>query len=155
MSSSQSKVLISWSVNTRGVWDPSVIWSFSQLSFYAQKQTNKQTTMTWVDILQLTRTVSHTWNFRSHKIRLVLLETFPELRALMDLIFVYVWVLFVCLFVCFLRKRLSVYSPGCPGTHSVDQAGFELRNPPASASQVLGLKACATTAGIVRISIPA
>jgi hypothetical protein len=37
-------------------------------------------------------------------------------------------------------------SPGCPGTHSVDQAGLELRNPPASASQVLGLKACATTA---------
>ncbi|GAB1296554.1 26S proteasome non-ATPase regulatory subunit 11 [Apodemus speciosus] len=31
--------------------------------------------------------------------------------------------------------------PGCPGTHSVDQAGLELRNPPASASQVLGLKA--------------
>jgi hypothetical protein len=28
----------------------------------------------------------------------------------------------------------------------VDQAGPELRNPPASASQVLGLKACATTA---------
>ncbi|GAB1286772.1 Tau-tubulin kinase 2 [Apodemus speciosus] len=28
----------------------------------------------------------------------------------------------------------------CPGTHSVDQAGLELRNPPASASQVLGLK---------------
>jgi hypothetical protein len=37
-------------------------------------------------------------------------------------------------------------SPGCPGTHSVNQAGLELRNPPASASQVLGLKACATTA---------
>jgi hypothetical protein len=27
----------------------------------------------------------------------------------------------------------------------VDQAGLELRNPPASASRVLGLKACATT----------
>jgi hypothetical protein len=27
--------------------------------------------------------------------------------------------------------------------HSVDQAVLELRNPPASASQVLGLKACA------------
>ncbi|GAB1286845.1 Transient receptor potential cation channel subfamily M member 7 [Apodemus speciosus] len=36
--------------------------------------------------------------------------------------------------------------PGCPGTHSVDQAGLELRNQPASASQVLGLKAWATTA---------
>jgi hypothetical protein len=37
------------------------------------------------------------------------------------------------------------YSPGCPGTHFVDQAGLELRNLPASASQVLGLKACTTT----------
>jgi hypothetical protein len=41
-------------------------------------------------------------------------------------------------------NRVSVCSLGCPGTHSVDQAGLELRNPPASASQVLGLKACAT-----------
>jgi hypothetical protein len=38
-------------------------------------------------------------------------------------------------------------SPGCPGTHFVDQAGLELRNLPASASRVLGLKACATTPG--------
>jgi hypothetical protein len=32
------------------------------------------------------------------------------------------------------RDRVSLYSPGCLGTHSVDQAGLELRNPPASAS---------------------
>jgi hypothetical protein len=44
------------------------------------------------------------------------------------------------------RDRVSLYSPGCPGTHFVDQAGLELRNPPASASRVLGLKMCATTA---------
>jgi hypothetical protein len=44
------------------------------------------------------------------------------------------------------RDRVSLCNPGCPGAHSVDQAGIELRNPPASASQVLGLKACATTA---------
>jgi hypothetical protein len=44
------------------------------------------------------------------------------------------------------------YSPGCPGTHFVDQAGLELRNPPASASQVLGLKACATTPGTVEFN---
>jgi hypothetical protein len=43
--------------------------------------------------------------------------------------------------------RFSLYSPGCPGTHFVDQAGLELRNSPASASQVLGLKACTTTPG--------
>jgi hypothetical protein len=51
---------------------------------------------------------------------------------------------FVCLF---FRDRVSLYSPGCPGTHFVDQAGLELRNLPASASQVLGLKVCATTPG--------
>jgi hypothetical protein len=32
------------------------------------------------------------------------------------------------------RDRVSLYSPGCPGTHFVDQAGLELRNLPASAS---------------------
>jgi hypothetical protein len=52
--------------------------------------------------------------------------------------------LFFCLFV--FRDRVSLCSPGCPGILSVDQAGLELRNPPASASRVLGLKACATTA---------
>jgi hypothetical protein len=46
------------------------------------------------------------------------------------------------------RDRVSLCSPGCPGTHFVDQAGLELRNPPASASRVLGLKACATTPGL-------
>lgn len=45
----------------------------------------------------------------------------------------------VVLFFCFL------YSPGHPGTHSVDKAGLELRNLSASASQVHGPKACATT----------
>jgi hypothetical protein len=56
------------------------------------------------------------------------------------------FLLFVCLFVCF-RDRVSLYSPGCPETHSVDQAVLELRNQPASASRVLGLKACSTTPG--------
>jgi hypothetical protein len=62
-----------------------------------------------------------------------------------------VFCLFVCLFCfvlfCFVfRDRVSLYSLGCPGTHFVDQAGLELRNLLVSASQVLGLKACATTA---------
>jgi hypothetical protein len=53
---------------------------------------------------------------------------------------------FVCLLVfCFFETGF-LCSPGYPGTHFVDQAGLELRNPPASASQVLGLKVCATTA---------
>jgi hypothetical protein len=42
------------------------------------------------------------------------------------------------------QDRVSLCSPGCPGTHFVDQAGLELRNPPASASRVLELKAYAT-----------
>jgi hypothetical protein len=35
------------------------------------------------------------------------------------------------------QDRVSLYSPGCPGTHFVDQAVLELRNPPASASRIL------------------
>jgi hypothetical protein len=55
--------------------------------------------------------------------------------------------LFCFVLFCFVfQNRVSLCSPGCPGTHSVDQAGLKLRNPPASASKVLGLKACATTA---------
>jgi hypothetical protein len=50
------------------------------------------------------------------------------------------YVFVFCFFVfCF-------WFPGCPGTHFVDQAGLKLRNLPASASQMLGLKVCATTA---------
>jgi hypothetical protein len=55
---------------------------------------------------------------------------------------------FVCLFVLVFQDRVSLCSPGCPGTHFVDQAGLELRNLPASASRVLELKACATTSGL-------
>jgi hypothetical protein len=79
---------------------------------------------------------------------------------------------FVCLFVCFLFffclfvffcffflfffllllffwlfETGFLCSPGCPGIHFVDQAALEPRNLPASASQVLGLKACTTTPG--------
>jgi hypothetical protein len=51
---------------------------------------------------------------------------------------------------CF-QDRISLCSPGYPGTHSVDQAGLKFRNPPTSASQVLGLKACATTARLTSL----
>ena len=54
----------------------------------------------------------------------------------------------VFLFVLVFRDRVSLYSSDCPGTHFVDQAGLELRNLPASASLMLGLKACATTPGL-------
>jgi hypothetical protein len=42
------------------------------------------------------------------------------------------------------QDRVSLCNPGCPGTHFIDQVGLELRNLPASASRVLGLKACTT-----------
>jgi hypothetical protein len=41
---------------------------------------------------------------------------------------------FFVVVVLFFRDRVSLCSPGCLGTHSVDQAGLELRNWPASAS---------------------
>jgi hypothetical protein len=57
--------------------------------------------------------------------------------------FFFLFFVFVCLFfeTGFLCVALAVLELA----HFVDQAGLELRNPPASASQVLGLKACATT----------
>jgi hypothetical protein len=64
-------------------------------------------------------------------------------------LFFFFFCLFVCsVFVLFFQDRVSVFSPGYPGTHSVDQAGLKLRNLPASALQVLELKAYATTAGL-------
>jgi hypothetical protein len=57
--------------------------------------------------------------------------------------FLFVWFWFWSLV---FQDRVSLHNPGCPRTHSVDQAGLELRNLPASASQGLGLKVCATTA---------
>jgi hypothetical protein len=67
----------------------------------------------------------------------------PQLRILC----LALYPIFIVFF--FLRDRVYLYSPGCPETHFIDQAGLELRNPPASASQVLGLKACATTPGCI------
>jgi hypothetical protein len=62
--------------------------------------------------------------------------------------------LFCFVLFCFVfRDRVSLCSPGCPGTHFVDQAGLELRNSPASVSQVLGLKACATMPGLTLLSM--
>jgi hypothetical protein len=81
--------------------------------------------------------------------RFVIINTFNVNIYSFTIIYLFSSVFF-CLFVCFVlffRDRVSLCSPGCPGTHFVDQAGLELRNPPASASRVLGLKACATTPG--------
>ena len=54
---------------------------------------------------------------------------------------------FVFVFVFVFQARVSLYSPGCPGLHFVDQAGLELRNLPASAFQVMGLNVCTTMPG--------
>jgi hypothetical protein len=52
------------------------------------------------------------------------------------------------LLVCLFETGFPLCSPGCPGTHSVDQDNLKLIeiHPPASASRVLGLKACTITA---------
>ena len=74
-------------------------------------------------------------------------------------VFFLLLLLLFCLFVCFCLffgffwDRVSLYSPDCRGTHSVDQAGLELRNLPVSASRVLGLKACATTPSLFLLLI--
>jgi hypothetical protein len=52
--------------------------------------------------------------------------------------------LFFVFIFCFSRQGFSVQS--WLFWNSVDQASLELRNPPASASQVLGLQACTTPA---------
>jgi hypothetical protein len=62
--------------------------------------------------------------------------------------FLFLFVCFVFVVVVVFRDRVSLCSPGCPGTHFVEQAGRELRNPSASASRMLGLKACATMPSI-------
>jgi hypothetical protein len=58
----------------------------------------------------------------------------------------------VVVVVAFFETRVSLCSPDYPGTHSVDQTGLKLRNPPASASQVLGLKVYTTTAQLKKKS---
>jgi hypothetical protein len=69
-----------------------------------------------------------------------------------DFVLWFCFVLFCFVLFCF----ETGYSPGCPGTHFVDQAGLKFRNPPASASRVLALKACATTArrSLFLIAVP-
>ena len=49
------------------------------------------------------------------------------------------------------QDRVSLCSPVCPGAYSVDQAGLELRDPPASAFRVLGLKACTNTTQLISL----
>jgi hypothetical protein len=61
-------------------------------------------------------------------------------------IYLFIYLFFFLVF-WFFRDRVSLYSLGYPEIHFVDQDGLELRNLPASASRVLGLKVCTTTPG--------
>ena len=45
----------------------------------------------------------------------------------------------LCL-VLFFPDRVSLCRPGCPGTHSIDKAGLELRDLPSSFSPSTGIK---------------
>ena len=80
-----------------------------------------------------------------------IIEECLEITIFFFFLFFFLFCLFVCLF---FRDRVSLDSSGCPGTHFVEQAGLEVRNPPASASHVLGLKACATTARLILFFLP-
>lgn len=77
MGLSQWKVFISW-VTILGVWDRRVALSLSQGEILSTK------TMFWLDIVQLTRTVSQKWNYKTQNSRLAHLETSLELWALID-----------------------------------------------------------------------
>ena len=71
---------------------------------------------------------------------------YPHTHTIMQkYILKYFCFIYLFCFFFFFRDRVSLCSPGCSGTHSVDQVGLELRDLPASASQVLRLKACTTT----------
>jgi hypothetical protein len=66
-------------------------------------------------------------------------------------IVLFCFVLFCFVLFCFVLfwDKVSLYSSDCPGTYFVDHTGLKLRNLPASAFQVLGLKACTTTAWLI------
>ena len=51
--------------------------------------------------------------------------------------FSFFFFLLVFVVVVFFLNRVSLCSPSCPGTHFVDQAGLELRNPPGMSSFII------------------
>jgi hypothetical protein len=76
-------------------------------------------------------------------------SSIQEVKTLNLSVYIASFLFFSFFFFFSFRDRVSLCSPGYPGTRSVDQAGLKLRNPSASASQVLGQKACATTTRLV------
>lgn len=65
------------------------------------------------------------------------------LKVCLDLVYIFVVVL--------LRVNILLLSSGWTWTYSVAQISLDFDNPVASASQVIGLKVCATTSGIFRL----
>jgi hypothetical protein len=59
----------------------------------------------------------------------------------------YIFLFFI--FLVFFKTRFLCIAMAVLENHFVEQADLELRNLPASASEVLGLKVCATTAGLI------
>ena len=108
------------------------------------KQTNKQTNPTDVMVL---RGINCLKTFKNETF--ILISGYnTELATVFSFLFLFLFLsFFFFFFFLFFLDNISLYCPGCPGTYFVDQAGIELRNRPASASRVLGLKACATTPG--------
>ena len=84
---------------------------------------------------------------QSHFQKTFILQYFPFSSASKKDIFLLLLFWFFLFCFVFLRQGFSVQPwLSYPGTHSVEQAGLELRDLPASVSQVLGLNVCATTA---------
>jgi hypothetical protein len=55
--------------------------------------------------------------------------------------YVYMYVyMYVFTYLLVFRDRVSLCSSGCPGTHPVDQAGLELRNPAPLCLSSTGIK---------------
>jgi hypothetical protein len=56
---------------------------------------------------------------------------YSQLQFSYFILFYFILFYFILFYFLVFRDRVSLCSPGCPGTHSVDQAGLELRNLPA------------------------
>lgn len=56
------------------------------------------------------------------------------------------WLGVSCFVFCFFKTRVSLCSPACLDVYSVDQNGLDIREPPATVSQELGLEMSTSTA---------
>jgi hypothetical protein len=60
--------------------------------------------------------------------------------------YLFIYLFLICVLFWFFQDSVSLCSPDSPGTHSIESScPWTHRNPPASLSPVLGLRACITT----------